>query len=145
MSGELTGQELDVRAVVDRDSAKDCGIAHAEALVDFADALVAAEEPELSQARSRVLHEVGAEGLVDAAAVAANFERMVRIADSTGIPVDGFMSTLSADVRRELDLASFAGAASSRSGGTLQYLFSRYGRGLLLRGVQWVSRVRRSG
>ncbi len=42
--------------------------------------------------------------MVDAAGVVGNFQRMVRIADSTGIPVDGRMAQANADVRDLLGL-----------------------------------------
>jgi hypothetical protein len=42
--------------------------------------------------------------VVDAAGVASNFERMVRIADSTGIQLDTRMAALSKGVRDQLGL-----------------------------------------
>ena len=45
--------------------------------------------------------------MVDAAGVASNFERMVRIADSTGIPLGDGLETFSAEVRAELNLERF--------------------------------------
>jgi hypothetical protein len=51
--------------------------------------------------------------LVDAAGVAANFQRMVRIADSMGIPIDDTESDLGKSVRSELDLGRFASAQNT--------------------------------
>ena len=48
--------------------------------------------------------------MVDAAAVAANFERMTRIADATGIPLGETLEQPTAEVRKELDLDRFARA-----------------------------------
>ena len=45
--------------------------------------------------------------MVDAAGVASNFERMVRIADATGIPLDARMEALSHEVRDTLHLERF--------------------------------------
>ena len=42
--------------------------------------------------------------MVDAAGVASNFERMVRIADSTGIPLGDGLEEFSSEVRLELGL-----------------------------------------
>ena len=42
--------------------------------------------------------------MVDAAGVASNFERMVRIADSTGIELGDLLEQASADVRTALGL-----------------------------------------
>ena len=41
---------------------------------------------------------------MDAAGVIGNFQRMVRIADSTGIPVDGFMAESMSELRDALGL-----------------------------------------
>ena len=49
--------------------------------------------------------------LVDAAAVVGNFERMVRIADGTGIPLDKPVAMVSADMREELGLDAKSVAA----------------------------------
>jgi hypothetical protein len=46
--------------------------------------------------------------------VASNFERMTRIADATGIPLDAPAAALSADLRDTLGLDRFASAAQMR-------------------------------
>ena len=86
-------------------------MAHADALVALAEALVGEDDAALAEARRRALDEVGAEAFVDAVAVASNFERMVRIADGTGIPLDTPVNLISEDVREELNLGRFAAAA----------------------------------
>jgi hypothetical protein len=45
--------------------------------------------------------------MVDAAGVVSNFERMVRIADATGIQLDERMAALSQEVRDALQLERF--------------------------------------
>lgn len=70
--------------------------------------MVGDNEAVLATARTRLLEELGPEALVDAAGVASNFERMVRIADSTGIPLDGFLDERTVDMRAELKLTKFA-------------------------------------
>ncbi len=112
-SGETTGKEFDLHAVTDGTAAALSGVAHAEALVAFAEAVVDTDENTLADARARVLAELGPEALVDAAAVAANFERMVRIADSTGIPLDGFVDEMTVELRQELKLERFGSAANT--------------------------------
>ena len=42
--------------------------------------------------------------MVDAAGVVSNFERMVRIADATGIELGAFLSEQTADARQSLGL-----------------------------------------
>ena len=51
--------------------------------------------------------------MIEAAGVSANFQRMVRIADATGIPVDDMTSELGATIRKELGLYAFESAANS--------------------------------
>jgi hypothetical protein len=61
----------------------------------------------LARARQAVIEVLSPEAMVDAAGVASNFERMVRIADSTGIPLDERMEVLSKEVRNQLHLERF--------------------------------------
>jgi hypothetical protein len=68
---------------------------------------VAADDNMLQHTRHGVLETMGPEAVVDAAGVASNFERMVRIADATGIPLDERMEKASKDVREALDLERF--------------------------------------
>ena len=56
---------------------------------------------------------MGVQELVDAAGVVANFQRMVRIADGCGIPLDEFTRDATDDVREELGLHEYASAANT--------------------------------
>jgi hypothetical protein len=47
----------------------------------------------------------------------AAFNVVDRIADATGIPLDDMLRPMSADVRRELNLARFASAANTPGAG----------------------------
>jgi hypothetical protein len=71
-----------------------------------------------------LLELAGAEVLVDAAGVAGNFQRMVRIADSTGIPVDDMMGALSGNIQQDLDLRRFGSAQNTPRQGWLKRLFN---------------------
>ncbi len=106
-----------MHAVTDRTAAAESGVAHGEALVAFADAAVAGDDTELASARAELLQKVGPEAFVDAAAVVGNFERMDRIADSTGIPLDVEMDMVTEDIRHDLDLDRFASAANTPAAG----------------------------
>ena len=79
----------------------------------FAESFARRDEAALSKARAVLLAEAGAEVLVDTAGVAANFQRMVRIADSIGIPLDDRNVALSSGVREELDLHRFHSATNT--------------------------------
>jgi len=52
--------------------------------------------------------------LVDAAGVAGNFQRMVRIADAIGIPTDDVTTESILGLRDDLDLYRFASAENTR-------------------------------
>jgi hypothetical protein len=111
---------------VTRDSAgASSGVPHAEALLAFAEAVVGTDDAALAEARAAVLRELGPEPLVDAAAVASNFERMVRVADATGTPLDAPLVMLTETLRRDLDLDRFAAAANTRPGHPLGRLAGR--------------------
>lgn len=135
-SSEVAGKEVDLRAVVDGDRAAASGVAHASALVALADAIVADDEAALRQARARVLEEMGPQQLVDAAAVASNFERMVRIADATGIALDDPVEILTSDIRAELGIDRFTAAANTPRPGRLRRLLTPLLRPVLARALR---------
>ena len=89
------------------------GVPNAAALVRFAEAAVGGADAELASARERVARELGAEALVDAAAVVGNFQRMVRIADATGIPLDAPVAALTTELRDELSLNAYGSAQNT--------------------------------
>lgn len=85
------------------------GIDHGDLLLAFAEAVYGEDEAKIAPLRARLCERAGIGALVDAAAVVANFQRMVRIADGTGITL-GVMESFSAEVRAELDLERFVRA-----------------------------------
>jgi hypothetical protein len=111
--------------LTDDAAAAGSGIAHAEALLAFAGAAVRGSEEELALARGRVLEALGPECLVDAAAVVSNFERMVRIADSTGIALDAPVNAMTGELRAELGIDAFASAANTPDVGGFARLLGR--------------------
>jgi len=100
-----------VRAVTDASAPS--GVAHGERLLAFADALVGEDDAALERAREELAAALGPVGLVDAAAVASNFERMVRIADGTGIPLDASVRLVAAGLPGELGIGCFGSAANT--------------------------------
>ncbi len=111
MSGQTEGKELGIDSVIDAKAAATSGIANAAELIALAEAIVSRDEPALVDARQALRRAMGDEALVDAAAVAGNFQRMVRIADGCGIPLDTPLQMISADVREELGLDAFGASA----------------------------------
>jgi len=104
---EYSGREAGLGGISDGPKAGDLGIPHGEKLTAFADAAVAGDHASLASARDALRDAAGSAALVDAAAVIGNFQRMVRIADSTGIPLDGMTDAMSADIRGDLGIEAF--------------------------------------
>ena len=77
--------EVGLEAVVD--SQHESHIEHGGVLTAFAEAIVAGDVGQITVARQAVVEAAGELAMVDAAGVVANFQRNVRIADGTGIPL----------------------------------------------------------
>ena len=81
-SSAETGQHLNLAAVAD--GGPGVGLEHGDALLRFAGACGGTDDVELAAARAALVAETDEAFMVDAAAVAANFEMMTRLADGTG-------------------------------------------------------------
>ena len=130
-SGEINGRPVDLRAVTGAERAAESGVSSAAPLIALADAVVGADDAALAVARRRVVDEMSPVQLVDAVAVASNFERMVRVADATGIPLDGPVEVLTSDVREGLGINRFTAAANTPAGGILRRMVTPLLRPLL--------------
>ena len=93
---------MNVQALAD--PAIESGIPCGRALLDYASAVVGRDDAGLAHAREALRAEMGDAGVADAAAVASNFERMVRIADAIGIELGDWMESFTAEVRSDLAL-----------------------------------------
>ncbi len=82
------------------------GVPHGAELIAFVDAIIAGDD-EAATARARLTNALGPEAMVDAAAVAANFFMMTRIADATGTPLDERSVAMSNDLRADLGIEGF--------------------------------------
>lgn len=103
-----SGNDVNLDAIV-KGRNTDSGIPAGSALVRFTDAVLA-DPADLPAARAELIETLGEAAMVDAASVIGNFQRMVRIADSTGIPVDGFFDEANRDVREQLGLNALPSA-----------------------------------
>lgn len=109
----MTETEVDIQGINgDADSAA-MGIAHGTELMHFATAIAQRDESAMPAARRALLASAGPAVVIDAAGVAANFQRMVRIADSIGIPIDDMSMEVGVQVRAELGLERFASAQNT--------------------------------
>ena len=66
----------------------------------------------------------GSAALVDAAGVIGNFERMTRIADATGIPLDRPSALASSDFRGRLGLQRYASAQNTKEPGIIERMLA---------------------
>lgn len=105
---------VDLRAISEGARDDGVGVAHAAELCAFAEAAVRGDAAALAAARDALRARAGSAALVDAAGVVANFERMTRIADATGIPLDAAAQLASQDFRGALGLEQFASAQNTR-------------------------------
>lgn len=113
VSAQTTSTEIDIQGIAGNGKSADMGIQHGQELMLFAEALARGDKSLLQAARRRLFDQAGAAVLVDAAGVAANFQRMVRIADSIGIPVDDMTTELGQQVRADLNLTAFVSARNT--------------------------------
>ena len=107
-SSSETGQQIDLSAVAD--GRPGVGLDHGDALLRFASACGAYDDDELAAARDALVAETDEAFMVDAAAVAANFEMMTRLADATGACLRPEQLVASASMRDELGLDAFPSA-----------------------------------
>ena len=94
------------------DLSADSGVPHGALLSAFTNAAVQRSD-DLPQLRREVADTLGVQAMVDACGVVANFQRMVRIADGCGIPLDDFTKRASDEWREDLGLHEFASAANT--------------------------------
>jgi hypothetical protein len=89
VSGSATKTRVDLTALIG-DESTDCGVDHGADLRQFALAIVRGGTPEdgLADRRSVLADNLGADAVVDAAAVAAFFNAFDRVADATGTDPD---------------------------------------------------------
>ena len=108
-SAQSTGNaNLNLLAITSANS-EPSGVVGGEALIAFAEAAVM-NTSDLARAREQLKSELGEAALVDAAAVVGNFERMTRIADGTGIPIDERNIEFTREARETLDLGRLPSA-----------------------------------
>ena len=113
----MQGESADLRSLVDGGQIE-TGLPGGAQLIGFVEAVVADgfdadSEERIAHAREALVDALGDEATVDAAAVIANFQRMVRIADSTGIPLDEPMVMMTQSIRSELGLDDYQASSNT--------------------------------
>ena len=122
MSGKSQGVGVDLNVVNGAEVEGDAGVKHAGELMAFTEAAMSSTGMSstgkvLAEARAALRAVLSKAAFVDACAIVCAFNIVDRIADATGIPLDGTMAAMSADVRTELDLARFASSANTPGAG----------------------------
>lgn len=112
-STEQTGDELDYNAVTGGVAAGDTGIPHGALLIEFAEAVIDTDETRLAAARQAIADAMGADAMVDSAGVAALFNAIDRVADSTGAPLEGWKRDQTEDLRAAIGINAFAAAKAA--------------------------------
>lgn len=113
LSARTTETDIDLQMVNGASVGDTQGFPYANELADFAEAVAERDTAKIELTRNALAEAAGDVVMVDAAAVAANFQRMVRIADSMGIPLDDDEIEAGASVRQELDLSRFPSAQNT--------------------------------
>ena len=80
------------------------GVPHGAALIEYGEAMLRGGAQRRMRARETIHRDLGAHALVDAAAIVASFNAVVKIADGSGIPLEDFKQKATADLREELGL-----------------------------------------
>jgi len=79
-------------------------VPHGALLVEFGEAVLRGNAERRAGAREAIYRALGGAGLVDAAAIVASFNAVVKVADGIGIPLEDFKAEATAELREELGL-----------------------------------------
>ena len=96
--------QVDLSGLRTGDSQALDAIPNARTLIRLADAFMDREPDHLANIRDEAASVIGELGVIEAIGVAANFQRMVRIASGTGIPIDEPDPKFGTAVRAALNL-----------------------------------------
>ena len=115
-STQVSGESVNLNGIVEGNEVQ-TGLRGGEALIRFAEASVGDsvddKADDIRVAREAVKDELGENSMVDAAGVIANFQRMVRIADGTGIPLDTPVAMMTSSIREDLGINEYGSASNT--------------------------------
>ena len=80
------------------------GVPHAATLIEFGEAMLGDDPTRAASARAGLYRQLGGAALVDAAAIVASFNAVVKLADGSGIPLEDFKQKATEDLRAQLGL-----------------------------------------
>ncbi len=134
-NSKLNDESPNLHAIT-KGTAVESGVAHGELLSELVELSLDYRHDTaegLAAVRHKLVEAMSPEALVDAAAVIGNFQRMVRIADGAGIPLDTPMVLISADLRAELGYNGFGSAKNTPEAGRVMGWLGRLLRPLMLK------------
>jgi len=76
----------------------------------YADAFYTRDPDSLDAARTALHEAIGDAALVDAAGIVSIFDAVVRVADSTGTPLEDYKAEISKELRQDLGINEFPSA-----------------------------------
>jgi hypothetical protein len=127
-STQVSGETVNLNGIVEGTEVQ-IGLRGGEALIRFAEASVGDSFDDKADdtrvARQAVIDELGENAMVDAAGVIANFQRMVRIADGTGIPLDTPVAMMTSSIREDLGINEYGSASNTPALSLPQRLLGR--------------------
>ena len=124
VSSEVDDETVNLESLVSGDAAGN-NLPGSAPLLAFAEVALGDDAQAITTARDNVTEALGEAAMIDAAGIIANFQRMVRIADSTGIPLDPPVVMMTQDLRADLGLNEYASAANTPTLGWGQRLMGR--------------------
>jgi hypothetical protein len=110
-SGQKSGNDYDLAAAIGQADG-DGGVPGGQFLRDFAEAIIAGDDGQVSRTREACRATFGDAGMVDAAAIAAQFDAIDRVADATGMYLDDTALDDTAEVRATLGIDAFRTAGA---------------------------------
>jgi hypothetical protein len=144
-STQVSGEAVNLNGIVEGNEVQ-TGIRGGKVLIRFAEASVGDsfddKADETRVAREAVKDELGENAMVDAAGVIANFQRMVRIADGTGIPLDKPVAMMTSSIREDLGLNGYGSASNTPALSLPQRLLGRVLQPALPLAVKFLTRNR---
>ncbi len=112
MSSEANGLAVDLDGALDPEHVGDVGIPAGPELLAFTNA-VELGRGDINETRRALAAVIGDQGAIEAAAIIAIFNGLVRVADGTGIQLDDGVFNASVTERDSLHINDFAGAVNS--------------------------------
>jgi len=104
--------EVNLNAVTD--DSLDVGVPHSDLLRELTETTIRREWEALTEVREKAVSAMGLQETTDALTVAAAFNGITRVADSTGIPLDDATDAVTADMREETGIQEFHYAVKSQ-------------------------------